>query len=184
MRHIIAEAGVNLAAVHYHFGSKEDLLDQLILRKAGPVNEERLAILDQLEAEAAEQPVAVEKILEAFLGPPLLQVNKSPNFVKLMGRIYAEGLMPLVVQKHFQGVAIRYFAALGKALPHLSAEELALRVRFLVGTMAHCMFAIPGNSLPGPPVPSDAPTLLRGLVSFLTGGLLAPPAMQPAMEEK
>src|ERR1017187_9526216 len=78
LRHIIAEAGVNLAAIHYHFGSKEELLDQLVMRKAGPVNEERLALLDHYEAEAGAMPVPVDKILRAFLEPPLLRIDKSP----------------------------------------------------------------------------------------------------------
>jgi len=43
LRHIIAQARVNLAAVHYHFGSKEDLLDAVVARKATPVNDARLA---------------------------------------------------------------------------------------------------------------------------------------------
>src|SRR5664279_5420025 len=88
LRHIIAEAGVNLAAIHYHFGSKEDLLNQLVMRKAGPVNEERLAMLDSFEAAAAGGPVPVEKILWAFLEPPFLRVDKMPSFSKLMGRLY------------------------------------------------------------------------------------------------
>ncbi|HMC58416.1 MAG TPA: helix-turn-helix domain-containing protein, partial [Candidatus Solibacter sp.] len=67
LRHIIAEAGVNLAAVHYHFGSKEELLDEVVVRRAGPVNEARIAMLDRLEA--AEGPPVVEKVLEAFLLP-------------------------------------------------------------------------------------------------------------------
>jgi AcrR family transcriptional regulator len=41
LRHITAAAGVNLAAIHYYFGSKEELLDELVMRKAVPVNEER-----------------------------------------------------------------------------------------------------------------------------------------------
>ena len=56
LRHIIAEAGVNLAAIHYHFGSKEELLDELILRKIQPVNAERIALLDRIEAEAGQVP--------------------------------------------------------------------------------------------------------------------------------
>ena len=46
LRQVITEAGVNLAAVHYHFGSKEDLLDEVVERRAGPVNKARLALLD------------------------------------------------------------------------------------------------------------------------------------------
>src|ERR1051325_10851408 len=69
LRQIIADAGVNLASVHYHFGSKEEMLDALIVRKAGPVNEERLAMLTRFEGEADPHPVAVERVLEAFLAP-------------------------------------------------------------------------------------------------------------------
>src|SRR6185436_20306302 len=68
LRHIIAEAGVNLASIHYHFGSKEELLDEIVARKAGPVNTERLAMLDRTEAEAPGSP-SVERVLEAFLLP-------------------------------------------------------------------------------------------------------------------
>ena len=66
LRQIISEAQVNLAAVHYHFGSKEELLDQLILRKVTRVNQEREALLESFEREAGGNPVAVEKILAAF----------------------------------------------------------------------------------------------------------------------
>ena len=69
LRHIIADAGVNLAAIHYHFGSKEDLLLQLIRRRAEPINQARLDALERIEAEAGDAPVALEKILEAFLAP-------------------------------------------------------------------------------------------------------------------
>src|ERR1700733_11527746 len=95
LRQIIAEAGVNLAAIHYHFGSKEELLDHLVLRKAGPANAERLALLDQYEAEAGSAPVPVEKLLKAFLEVPMQRVKSHPEFGKLMGRLYSEGLMPV-----------------------------------------------------------------------------------------
>src|ERR1051325_11674087 len=64
LRQIIAEAGVNLAAVHYHFGSKEQLLDEVVVRRAGPVNDARIMMLDRLDAEGGSP--AIEKVLEAF----------------------------------------------------------------------------------------------------------------------
>ena len=79
LRHIIAEAGVNLAAVHYHFGSKEDLLLELVMRKISPVNQERLALLDQAEAECAPDPPSVERVLEAFLMPALQAKRALPS---------------------------------------------------------------------------------------------------------
>ncbi len=101
LRHIIGEAGVNLAAVHYHFGSKEDLLDEVVVRKLGPVNEARLALLDQAEKEAAGAPVPVEKVLRAFLIPTAVVARQNPEFVKVMGRVVSEGHIERIARQHF-----------------------------------------------------------------------------------
>src|ERR1700679_3759938 len=85
LRQIIADAEVNLAAIHYHFGSKQELLDEVIMRRAGPVNRERLARLERLEAKPAAR--AVEQVLEAFLMPMAEVAEKHPRFPKLMGRM-------------------------------------------------------------------------------------------------
>jgi AcrR family transcriptional regulator len=178
LRQIIAEAGVNLAAIHYHFGSKEELLHRLVVRKAAPVNEERLAMLDRYEAEAGSGSVPVEKLLQAFLEPPLLRVKANPDFGKLMGRLYGEGLMPLIAEKHFQVVKNRFTAAFGRAMPDLSEQVLAMRLQFMVGAMAHTMlfacrqFAIDGN------------LLIRELAAFIVGGLRAPAVLGEKIEEK
>src|SRR4029077_16003413 len=94
LRQIISEAGVNLAAVHYHFGSKQELLDHVILRKAAAVNEERRRMIEQFEAEAGSGPVSVKKFLTAFFEPMIEAGARNPQFVKLMGRMYGEGLLP------------------------------------------------------------------------------------------
>jgi AcrR family transcriptional regulator len=183
LRQIIAAAGVNLAAIHYHFGSKEELLDHLVMRKAGPVNAERLAMLDRCQAEAGSAPVTVEKILRAFLEPPLLRVKENPDFAKLMGRLYGEGLMPAIVEKHFQPVLTRFLAAFARALPRLSPAELALRLQFMVGAMAHSMLFVLQPGIPGQPVAIDGAALLRELLAFATGGLSAPAALEKNTEE-
>src|ERR1700729_733320 len=69
LRQIIGDADVNLAAIHYHFGSKQELLDEVIMRRAAPVNRERLARIESLEAKAGARPVTVEQVFEAFLMP-------------------------------------------------------------------------------------------------------------------
>src|ERR1039457_6734609 len=78
LRQVIAEAGVNLAAVHYHFGSKEELLDAVVTRKVTPVNEARISRLDRVEAEAGSGPLVVEKVLEAFLIPTAEVASRNP----------------------------------------------------------------------------------------------------------
>jgi AcrR family transcriptional regulator len=178
LRHIIAEAGVNLAAIHYHFGTKEDLLDQLIMRKGGPVNEERLALLDALEAKAKGKAVPLEKVLEAFLSPPMLRVRKNPEFAKLMGRMYGEDLMPRIVERHFQKAVTRFFAALARTLPHLTPGEMALRSQFMIGAMAHILMckAPDTKAMTGASPPTRPQNVQRELVAFLSGGLRAPAA--------
>jgi len=182
LRQIITEAGVNLAAIHYHYGSKEELLDQVVMRKADPVNRERLEALDRLEAAAGGGPAPIEAILEAFLAPALTRVAANPEFSKLMGRMLGEGLMPSLARKHFRTVANRFTTALARALPHLSAVELRWRTHFLIGAMAHMLCSKPeGNSaLEG----VELQRATRRLVTFVSGGLRAPAADDPKTEVK
>ena len=186
LRHIIAEAGVNLAAIHYHYGSKEELLDEVVMRKAGPVNEERLALLDQYEAEAGAGPLAVGKVLEAFLAPAILGADRSPQFVKLMGRMYGEGLMPIIVGKHFQPMVARFLEAMRRALPDLPNDELFWRIHFMVGAMAHTLCG-PPETRPGGGAGSasfDAGRVVQRLVTFLEAGFQAPVSRAAGSEEK
>ncbi len=173
LRQIIAEAGVNLAAIHYHFGSKQELLDELIMRKAEPVNEERLKLLEMVENEAAGRPPAVEKVLDAFLAPMARSAHKSPQFVRLMGRIYAEGHLLPAVQRNFQPVIARFLGALRKALPHLPEEEFQWRVHFMIGAMAHTMCGSPDYTQIAQ-APSGFPWRIEFLIRFLSGGFHAP----------
>lgn len=174
LRHIISEAGVNLAAVHYHFGSKEDLLDELILRKAAAVNAERLALLERFESEAGGNPVPVEKVLAAFFEPMIAAGRQSPQFLKVMGRMFSEGLIPAIVAKHFQPTFGRFTQSLRRALPHLSDAELLARLQFMIGAMSQAVCA--DRQFPRDPATEspDFPTTMRRLMVFLSGGLLAP----------
>jgi AcrR family transcriptional regulator len=172
LRQIIAEAGVNLASVHYHFGSKEELLDEVVMRKAGPVNEERMAMLDRAEAECGPgRAVPVEKVLEAFLAPAFYKRGESPQFVRLMGRLYGEGLMMWIVTRHFQPMVQRFQAALRRSLPELGPEELKWRTHFMIGVMAHTMFGPPEGQADGV---REVELLVERMVAFLAAGFHAP----------
>ena len=57
MRQITGEAAVNLAAVNYHFGSKESLMQEVFRRRLDWLNEERLRVLDHMEADANGKPL-------------------------------------------------------------------------------------------------------------------------------
>jgi AcrR family transcriptional regulator len=183
LRHITAAAGVNLAAIHYYFGSKEELLDELVMRKAAPANEERLEGLRRLREAAGTDPIALEDLLEAFLVPALHTADKNPEFAKLMGRLQAEGLMPAVARKHFGPVAERFLAEMRRTLPDLTEDELAWRMHFMIGAMAHTLAAPPLDLVrrTGSERPSD---VARRMVAFLSGGFRAPMAARKKVEVK
>jgi AcrR family transcriptional regulator len=180
LRQIIGEAGVNLAAVHYHFGNKEELLTEVVLRRIGPVNEERLAMLDQAEREAGGAPVEVEAILRALLIPTVALAGKSPNFAKLMGRLVAEGLIDRMAQEHFQVLTGRFVGAFGRSLPHLSREELGWRIHFMFGAMARALCGPPQSWLVDEP--GDLRDRIEKLIVFLGGGFHAPALSPDALE--
>jgi AcrR family transcriptional regulator len=179
LRRIISLAGVNLAAIHYHFGSKEGLLDQVILRKAGPLNEHRLKLLDRFESEAAPAPPAVAKILEAFIVPAVL-IEKSPEFIKLMGRIHMEGLGQGIALRNFQPIISRFLSVLRRALPDMSQKELAWKTHFALGAMAHTLIAPPEMD---PEAVRESPlATAKRLVSFVSGGFREPAAIEKEIE--
>lgn len=181
LRHIITEAGVNLAAIHYHFGSKEELLDQLIVRRAGPVNKKRIALLDQIEAEAGAAPLPLEKVLEALLVPMSEAADRNPEFVRLMGRMHAEGMLPSVLNTHFQQVIARFVEAMRKALPELPEHELLWRIHFMTGAMAHTMCGPPDYTRVSAE-PSPFRSRIARLIAFLSGGFRAPLPQQDHIE--
>ena len=78
MRQITGEAGVNLAAVNYHFGSKEALIQEAFRRRLNWLNEERMRALDELEATADGQALKPSQIVDAFFGrPPLPRIRPA-----------------------------------------------------------------------------------------------------------
>ena len=96
MRLLTSTARVNLAAVNYHFGSKDALIEALFHRRLDPMNAERIAALDALEQQAGEQPLAPEQIIRAFIGASLRMIEDAKgggrNFIRLLGRdLYRAG---------------------------------------------------------------------------------------------
>jgi len=183
LRSITAAAGVNLAAIHYHFGSKEELLDELVMRKAVPVNEERMESLRRLREAAGSEPIAVEDLLDSFLTPAFRAADQSPEFAKLMGRLHAEGLMPAVARKHFGPVAASFLSEMRRALPELTDAEMAWRLHFTIGAMAHALTA-PLIDLCGHTDAERPSELVRRMVVFLSGGFRAPVAAREKVEVK
>ena len=61
LRSLTSAAGVNLAAVNYHFGSKEELFQAVLTRRLDPMNQERIDLLAQFEREAGGKPLSLRE---------------------------------------------------------------------------------------------------------------------------
>ena len=138
LRHIITEAGVNLAAVNYHFGSRQGLIHAVFSRRVVPMNRERLRLLQGFEERAADRNVSVEQILEAFIRP-VVRMSRDrrrggADFIRLMGRTFSEPdqLLQDFFQELFGDVLQRFTGALRRALPDLSAADMFWRIHFMV----------------------------------------------------
>jgi AcrR family transcriptional regulator len=177
LRAVTGMAGVNLAAVHYHFGSKEELFADVFHRRIAPVNQERLKRLDRLKARVGARASSVEEILEALLAPVLLQ-----GVHPLIGRLYGEPpkMVQSIIEREFGALVRRFLAALSEALPEIPPEELSRRFQFIIGAMIHAVsFPDPTFLLPEAPSPSESlPLLLERLVRFAASGLRAGPTLQ------
>lgn len=182
LRAITSRAGTNLAAANYHFGSKKALARAVIARHMGPVNAERLRLLDEAEHNSGEEGPSLEVLVHAFVGPVVRFGNELPdrgrNFAQICGRAMTQP-DPVLRESMLGelGEAIRRFrAAFGRALPHLPREELLWRIHFMVGGMAHTIAgtemieAVHGDFLDT----RDLEGIVERMVPFFCAGLAAP----------
>ncbi|HVS19316.1 MAG TPA: TetR/AcrR family transcriptional regulator [Planctomycetota bacterium] len=178
LRAITSAAEANLAAVHYHFGSKEQLFAAVFARRIEPINARRLERLDALEAAAGGAAVEVEALLAAFIEPAcnaFAQIeDRGARFLQLSGRMFSEpGEHWTAVRALLEEPLARFLAAFGKSLPHLPPREVLWRLFFVVGGMCHAFSA--GAMLTefsdGACRGDDARQSVPRLIGFLAAGM-------------
>lgn len=178
LRAITCEAGVNVAAVHYHFGSKDDLLGELLRRRIAPMNEERLAQLQAIESTAHAGPLPLAAVLRAYIEPAFRfrsEMSGHESLGRLFGRLYSEPeeILESTLREIFEDVARRFLSALSRALPELDPDELAWRFHFVVGGLVHTLLGRPDMHAPDAGETPEGLVIDR-MVAFGVGGLQAP----------
>ncbi|CCJ48833.1 TetR/AcrR family transcriptional regulator [Bordetella parapertussis] len=186
MRQITSAAGVNLAAVNYHFGSKEALVQAVLKRRLEEVNRERLRLLNELEAAAGGTPLKPSQIVDAFFGT-LLRLAASPDhagksFLPLLERTMTDpsGFIRTLFAEEYADVMERYKNALFAALPGVPRAEIMWRFQFMLGATSYAIMGtdtlrfVTGWTFDQAEPPDNPHWLLPRLLSFLLGGLRAP----------
>ncbi len=183
MRQITQAAQVNLSAVNYHFGSKDALVGAVFQRRLDALNDERLRILDDLEAKAGGQPLKPSAIVEAYFGPLVRHACSAGAerraFMPLQSSTMSDpnGAISALFAAERSAVAHRFTRALLASLPSVPEAEIVWRFHFMLGATAYAIMGAESSSqamnLPGD-TNIDAQALLNRLMAFLLGGLRAP----------
>ncbi len=188
LRQVTSRAIVNLAAVNYHFRSKEIMMQAVLGRRLDPLNARRLALLDACEARWPGRGIRCEHVIAALFVPALQMAREpeigGPSFLRLLGRVYAD-TSPFIqawLVEHDGPVFRRFFEAFARALPDVPRQELGWRLHFAFKALAGVLASDePGHLIPAPAQGtqiSDA-QMLAQLTSMVVAALKAPtPALQ------
>ena len=177
VRQIMSKAEADVSLAYYHFKSKQDVFDQVMLRRVEHLNAIRLAALEAVEQRHPDDAPTVEEIIDAFTHPLLdvlatehdewkyyfqliAQINNSPEWGgELMTR-------------YFDPLVRRFIEALRKALPDSRDEDLFWSYHFLSGALT-LTFAETGridNLSEGICRSSDMASINERLPRFLAAG--------------
>ena len=141
MRQITSAAGVNLAAVNYHFGSKDALIQAVLGRRLDSLNSQRLRMLDTFEQAWGNRLTCEHVLVAMFL--PAVRIFRSTEpladrFLHFLGRAYTDP-SPVVrdfIDSNYLHVLGRFFGAFQRTLPELGREDLGFRLNFAMGALS------------------------------------------------
>lgn len=141
LRQVTSVAKVNLAAVNYHFGSKDNLIEEVFRRRLDKLSRRRLA---QLAAVTANDQATLEAVLDAFITPALeLSMDDAGGgeFMRVLARAYAEhdSRLRTFLSDNYGHVLKEFAATFADLLPHLDKQELYWRLDIAVGALTYAM---------------------------------------------
>lgn len=174
-----AAGAKNVSASHYHFGSKDGVINALVTRRMGELADERLEGLAAVEARAGDGRPDLRAAVEAMVLPFLrtLLPPRTVHFATFLARaggdptVHIEQLAPPV----FWRVIERFMTIVRRACPTLSERVVAVRTRFLIQQVLVAVVELDriGRGTRGVD-PRTVETVGRDLVDYVLGGLAAP----------
>jgi AcrR family transcriptional regulator len=176
LRAINAEAGLSPAALHYHFGSQETLVEALLGRQMPALMERRRRLLDALDD--CPEPPTTREILAALIRPQVELLAEGGEsglrYMRLIHRLQADGdLDPQFVMERWPGGVDRLVPLLRKANPSLPLPVIQLRLGLAIDVMLRSLSR--GPALEGGGLEAH----MAALLDFLTGACEAPITGEP-----
>lgn len=189
LRTITAKAGVNLAAVNYHFGSKKELIQAVFDRFLKPFCKDLSYQLDEYQKkhENSEPELAdfFALLAKTIANMGLENPKRIRVFMRLLGLAYAQGqahLRRFLRQEHGE-VFSRCTDIICEMTPHLSDKERFWRLHFAIGAS---VFTLSGVDYLAAMAEYDlgketnVREVIDSLLPFLTSGMQAEPVMADA----
>ena len=176
VRAIAAKADVNIAAVNYHFGSKDALVAAVGEYHVRQVNERRLTALEAVLKAAPGGKPTVEAVVDAFIAPSVRFTVEDPSNFQLMrliltriktdseqtGRLIREAMVPTLN---------KFVDALALASPATPRAMLHRALHLAVGALLHAMTCTEILVMVTPGVPDDPEAVIGRLVRFTSAGV-------------
>lgn len=152
IRKISQAAQSNLAAINYHFGNKQQLINEVLERRLNNLFAIRQSMLDDLN-QGEKKACVLEQVLHAFIAPALFMINDKnqggKTFMIVLARAYAEQgehLHQLMTTKYTD--TIKAFAdAIHQSAPHLDKETVFWRFHFIIGSLTYAMSDFGASSM-------------------------------------
>ena len=191
IRDLTIAAGVNQAAINYHFGSKDGLIKTIFDELATPLIEERLNGLNRLEDEAQGRPLPLETILRVMVEPPVRRAKQGKegqrDLAKLLLIASSLGSKPIEhqVETMHDELALRFVDAISKAVPHLNRVEVMWRYKFTLGALLYTLSDHMQNHRlrrlsKGECDTDDPDEILDNFIPYLVAGFMNEPLRRPS----
>lgn len=182
IRDIAVAARANVAAVNYHFGSKERLFEALFARRVVPVNAQRLELLKAAEARGRKGKPGLGDLVDAFVRPPLLLGDTKSHgqqglaMMRFLSRMLAMPKEHVFLEAYYGEVRGRFIQRLTEILPGLPYETVLWRYNLMVGALIYAlagpqrMLRPPAAEPPQPPNHWNVEDAISEIVDFCSAG--------------
>ncbi|ODS70111.1 MAG: hypothetical protein ABS43_24005 [Bordetella sp. SCN 67-23] len=182
LREITSAAQVNIAAIHYHFGSKDALVQEVLRVVSEPINRMRREALARVPA---QREPTLEEVVEALIAPPVrLSFDATGEWRLLIRLLIQARALPrastnAAIFEQYDALASDFVDALMGAQPALGREEAYWRYAFAIGAMMyivsdadetyHRLHRISGGLCDT----DDPERIVAQLVAFIAAGMRA-----------